>query len=288
MKKIKLLFAAIIVSLLLTHCDYVTPKKSTVINDTSVVYKRNVLVEDYSAHKCGYCPYAAYALDSPVIYTFGAKVIPINIQTGFLATPDNSGFYTTDFRTTVGTNWDNLFQMSNDGEPIGLINRVGSPVTSKQQTYTAWYGLISNILNNPASMNIKISNTYDSTTRIVNTTIMSKYLQQFDSTYILSVVLTEDSIIDNQEEYYPPTTTDIINIPNFVFNHMLRASLTTNNLTWGDTLSVGPQAINDSIPKTYSLTLDPKFKAIHCNIVAFIYNAATYEVVQAEMARVTH
>jgi len=284
MKNIKFLFAAVMVSLFFTRCDYVTPKKSTKAVDTAVVYVRNVLIEDYTGQKCGNCPYAAYNLDSTIIQTYGSKIIPIAVHAGFFATPDLSGLYTKDYRTNEGTTWDNWFNMSANGNPGGMVNRQDYPAGTNHKQFTDWYGLATNILANLPVMNIKISNSYDTTTRTIQAIITSKFLQQFDSTYMLSVVLTEDTIIGNQDEYVPYLSNNAVNLPNYVFNHMLRASF---NGAWGDTLSTGPHAINDSIPKTYSLILNSNFVPKHCNVIAFIYNPATYEVVQAQMARVT-
>src|ERR1035437_8812225 len=284
MKNIKFLFAAILVSLFLTRCDYVTPKKSTVVIDTAIVYQRNILIEDYTGQKCGNCPYAAYNLDSTIIMTYGSKIIPIAVHAGYFAIPDLSGFYTKDYRTSAGTTWDGWFNMSSNGNPAGMVNRQDFLAVTNHKQFTDWYGIATNILANLPSMNIKITNSYDSTSRNVTSKITSKFLQQLDSTYMLSVVLTEDTIIGNQDEYIPYNTGNAVNLPNYVFNHMLRASF---NGAWGDTLSTGPHAINDSIPKTYNLTLNSNFVAKHCNVIAFIYNSVTYEVVQAEIARVT-
>lgn len=297
MKNIKFLFAAILVSLFLTRCDYVHPLKQagavgpvgticTSISDSTTT--RQVLVEDYTGHRCGNCPFAAYHLDTLMNAPNGNRIVPIAVHAGYFADTAGAGFvplYTTNFNTTAGTIWDTQFNMSGQGNPSGMIDREGYPV-SNWQTYTAWDALISNTLSVPNAMNIKITNYYSCSSRIDSSIITANYLQAMDSIYMLSVVITEDSIINNQEIYVNHDPGNTQNIPNYQFDHLLRGSL---NGAWGDTLSIGAQPINSNFTKTYKLDLNslPVLSDKHCSIVAFIYNAATYQVVQAIRARVT-
>ncbi len=291
MKNITKLIALIILAAILHGCDYVvptvavsTPPVDTTAPITSIIIDstttKTVLIEDYTGHKCGNCPHAADRLDS-IIQTYGDSIIPIAVHAGFFAWPDATGNYTTDFQTTVGTAWDTYFGMSAAGNPQGCVNRLGYP-GNFPASYNSWAGTAAYFLGLPHKMNIKITNVYRGSKRSLTTTISSKYLTALDSTYKLSVVVTEDSVIDHQDFYYPTTHDD----PTYVFKHILRASL---NSTWGDTLSSGSQPMNSVFTKTYSLDLSStKIKVDkNCHVVAFIYNAATYEVVQAEMATVT-
>ena len=278
MKNLSFIIGIMICATAFFSCDYVTPTKmsnnGTVDTSTNV---RKVLIEDYTGHTCGNCTHAADALDT-FIGLYGTRIIPIAVHAGWFANPAAAP-YTSNFETTVGTAWDTYFGMSAAGNPTGSVNRLGYP-NSYPTAYQSWATFAAGILALTPAMNIKIDNSFASTSRSISATITSKYLQTLDSTYKISVVVTEDSIIDAQEFYYPTTHLD----PAYVFKHMLRTSL---NGTWGDTLSTGSQPMNAVFTKTYSLNLDTLYKANHCHLVAFIYNAITSEVVQAEMTNIT-
>jgi len=293
MKNIKIIFSIIVIAVFINSCDYVHPvikntdvgpisSICTTISDSTT--SRQVLVEDYTGHKCGNCPYAAYHLDTLLSGTNGSKIVPIAVHAGFFALV-SSGLYSTNYQTATGTAWDTQFNMSGQGNPSGMVDREGYP-SGNWQAYTAWDALISNTLSISNEMNIKITNYYSCSSRIDSTVIETNYLQALDSTFMLSVILTEDSIIDNQEIYIPQGSGNINNIPNYQFDHLLRGSF---NNVWGDTLSMGTQVINSTFTKTYKLDLStmPVLSDKHCNVVAFVYNAANYQVVQAMKARVT-
>jgi hypothetical protein len=293
MKNIKLIPALILLIVFINSCDYVTPTKSTTtkIVDTAT-YITKVLVEDYTGHGCGNCPYAAYQLDT-LLNQYGSQIVPIAVHAGYFADTNAFGAnFKTNFNTSVGTDWDNFFGMSLYGNPIGMIDRTGYS-GSQYQLYTAWGGSIGVLAATKPAMTIKISNSYNSTTRTINDSIICTYLQALDSTYKLSVLITEDSIINYQEEYINSGAT-LITIPNYVFNHVLRGSM---NGSWGDTLSTGTQPAMATFTKVYTLGLGslvntsgaPNVLADkNCHVVAFIYNSATYEVIQAEEVWVTH
>ena len=67
--------------------------------------------------------------------------------------------------------------------------------------------------------------------------------------------------------------------------HVLRDGITST--IWGDALTIaGDTAVN-----AYNYTLPPTFKGLApnenlCYVVAYIYDAATYEVIQAEEKKI--
>ena len=108
-------------------------------------------------------------------------------------------------------------------------------------------------------------------------------------TYKLMVVLTEDSIVKPQTDYSkPPGQQDVLN---YVHRHVLRGALTSTS--WGDSLTTNVAA-GDSITKSINYTLPATFPATNgiapnenlCYVIAYIYNAATYEVVQVEEQKI--
>src|ERR1700719_2334024 len=95
MKNIQFIFAALFATVLMSRCDYVTPSKQGAavgpvgticdsISDSTTV--KQVLIEDYTGHTCGNCPYAAYKLDTMITQN-GKLIVPIAVHAGQFAYP---------------------------------------------------------------------------------------------------------------------------------------------------------------------------------------------------------
>lgn len=257
-------------------CDKIEgPYKETIgfTGDTSQ-HVRKILVEDYTGHTCGNCPQAAIAAKE-VKQLYGNQVVVMAVHTGFYAQPKSypDGSYANDYRTPAGNDYSNFFGNDKAGLPNGMVNRK-SVNASRILNHKDWAGMAQGIVTLPPEADITVSNTYDSLTRNVNTIVRVQYLKPLSSAYRLVVCVTEDSIVSWQKDYTLPSPS---NNPTYMHRHMLRGTV---NSSWGDTLSGGlPGAVSQKI---YNHTLNTAWKAKHCSIVAFLYDAATYEVIQAE------
>ncbi|MES2763294.1 MAG: Omp28 family outer membrane lipoprotein [Bacteroidota bacterium] len=292
MKKIILNSIAIILAAITVFsCDFVQNANpvlepvATTTGNSSIIY-RKVLVEDYTGHKCGYCPPAADTLKY-LETKYHGKIVPLAVHAGFYA--NINATYPTDFRTTVGTDYDTQFGNSASGNPNGLINRVGYGTGSFIKAYTSWEGYVVPMITETAKFQIKISNTFNTTTNSLNTDITVKSLAVNSGTYKLVVLLTQDSIIAEQLDYSLPVGSQTIT--NYEFNHLLRGAI---NSAWGDAVFTSGAGINDSIVKSYAnFTVNPAYNASKCHVIAYIYDAdlsgsnpTAYEVLQAEEAKV--
>ncbi len=288
MKRIQKLFFKISSAILLTgavfSCDNVKNVNEptapvTTTGGTPTVY-RNVLVEDYTGHKCGNCPAAAIQLKN--LHTqYPGKVIPLAIHSGFFA--KTNAQYPTDFQTSVGDEYDQKFGNSSAGNPNGLVNRVGYGTAAFIKQWSGWSTAVAAQLGKTAIFKIKIKNTFNSGTGLLNTIVTVKSLAANAGTYKLVVLLTEDGIIAEQLDYTKPTGQQTV--PNYEFNHVLRGAV---NSAWGETVFTAIAALNDSIIKTYpNFSVNGTYMSAKCHVVAYIYNAdpasATYyEVLEAE------
>ncbi len=282
MKKLILLT---VISMLLTlqGCDKVT---NVIDKDTPrAAGTRNVLVEDYTGHKCGNCPAAAAQLTS-LETQYPGRVIPLAVHAGFFA--KTNAQYPTDFQTADGDAYDLLFGNGAAGNPNGLVNRTGWGTASFIEQWPAWASNVASEMAKQAVFNIRIKNVFNASTRLLNTNITVKSLTGNAGTYKLVVLLTEDSLVAEQLDYRQPVGQQTI--PDYVFNHVLRGSV---NSTWGDAIfSVAPAAKNDSVVKSYpNYTLNGGYRANKCHIVAYVYDAdassAThYQVLEANEALV--
>lgn len=285
-------FCSFIIALVivLTGCDFVknvnppvTPSNPGSTTGSTIIY-RNVLVEDYTGHKCGYCPPAGTELKT-LYEKYPGKVIPLAVHAGFYA--KTNAQYPTNFQTLEGDAYDLQFGNGAAGNPNGLINRVGYGTSSFIRQWTSWSSEVANQLARPAVFKIKINNTFNSVTNQLNTAITVKSLAANMGTYKLVVLLTEDSLIAEQLDYSKPTGQQFIT--NYEFNHVLRSAI---NSTWGESIFASGAAINDSIVKSYSnYTLNSSYRSSKCHVVAYVYDASAssptyYEVLEANEEKV--
>lgn len=282
MKKIiyKLTVLFIIV-LLNTSCDHVKDVRDP--NVTVVTGNRNILVEDYTGHKCGNCPAAADTLRY-LEHTYGGKIIPLAIHAGFFASVNSS--YPLDLRTSSGNDYDAQFGISAAGNPNGLINRIGYGTGGFIKAYSTWESEVVQMFNKAAKFEIKINNNYIASSQNLSTKITVKSLTNNSGKYKLVVLLTEDSIIGKQIDYRLPSGNQ--DIPDYEFNHVLRDAI---NSTWGDAVFSSGAVTNDSIVKPYNYIINTNYNAAKCHVVAYIYDADSssptyYEVFQAEQKKV--
>lgn len=293
MKKLILNSILILLSgLILCGCDFVHDANPPANpsgggnNNPSIIY-RKALVEDYTGHKCGNCPKAADTLTF-LEEKYPGQIVPLAVHAGFYAYTNAQ--YPTNFQTPEGDAYDLTFGNSLDGNPNGLVNRTdfkaGSTVFIKK--YPAWENAVVPIIAQPANFQIKINNTFNTSTNQLSTNVTVKSLGVNTGTYKLTVLLTEDSVVAEQLDYRiaPPAPQKI---PNYVFNHVLRSAI---NNTWGDAVFTGGAALNDSVVKSYpNISINSTYRPEKCHVVAFIYDADAssptyYEVFQAEEAHV--
>lgn len=242
--------------------------------------ERKILIEDFTGHKCGNCPVAPATIET-IKQVHGDRVISIGLHTNFYATPGASP-YDYDFRTKVGDDYDAFF--APPGWPNGMVNRQDYPSTGHWKGVGQWSTLADALLALPPDAFIEISNSYNSTTRVLNSTVKTEFLSALNGTYKIMMLLTEDSIVSPQKFYNPN-----VDSLTYVHRHVLRDAISSTS--WGDTLASGLITAGDTVVKNFSYTLPADFKGKvpkekHCAVVAFIYDAASYEIIQAEEKKI--
>jgi hypothetical protein len=282
----RLILPAFIFAALLQSCDYVEVPQQNVqpIDSNGVEKVRKVLVEDYTGHTCGYCPPAGAQLKA-LTDMYGEQVIPLAVHSGYFADPENSPSpYTDDFRTAVGDAYDSptAFGISSIGNPNGMVNRLHYP-NAHVKAHSTWAGYVDSLLDVPPDIDIVITNTYDNNTKQLTSSVEAEFLNAMSGTYKLVVLLSEDSIIAPQKDYTLPAPS--LN-PTYVHRHMLRDAV---NSAWGDSIATGTTNAGTIASKSYvynGLSTHASWNPSHCYVVAYVYNVATYEVIQAEEKKV--
>jgi hypothetical protein len=293
MKKIAALFAVLIV-ISFYACDKIEgPTRENIsvdttcafVEDNSVAVKK-VLVEEYTGHNCGNCPEGSVLLNDTLRIKYGDDIVVVSVHAGdyanacpgMLTCPGNApaGSFGANYKTTCGEDWNNTFLIQ--FYPAGMIDRIDFP-SDNVKPKGIWDQKIQDRLNLPAKARIRIQNTYTDSDRKLRACIETKFMEAMSGDYKLSVVLTEDSIIDWQVWY----NHNPVLVQDYVHHHMLRGAL---NTSFGVNVASGAISAGTTNVSGYSMEILSGWNPDHCKVVAFIYDVATYEVLQVEELKI--
>lgn len=234
------------------------------------VYQK-ILVEEFTGMHCQNCPTGAAKLHE-LIELYPGKIVPVAVHAGYFARPKKGQY---DFRTEIGTAWDQFFGNSEAGTPNALINRLS---LNKKMIFAPneWVEVFGPILNKEADFKIELKSTMNADAKTITAEVKVETMKNIDKKHNLTLVLVQDKIVDIQnvsgkvkEEYE--------------HNHVLRAGF---NGTWGEEIIASPVAKGTKIDKTYTLSVKEDEKhpwaTPNLKVVAFITDPETQEVMQVE------
>jgi hypothetical protein len=304
MKDVKKILLALIPVLIFIGCDKVsnpnqnpnaitncTVAPHVVKSNLAKMNFRKVVVEDYTGHTCGNCPRAAENATT-IASIYGDSAIILAVHAGNQFAPPSLPDFPEDFRTPAGTDWDNFFGMSAAGLPKGCVNRSQLPFPQPRTTWSVTAGAL---LNDPQEAKMLLTTTLDTAQMLMNVEVKSTFLTALNYSVSLCVVLTQDSIVASQKDYFPPAGVLVINSderPDYVFDHMLRGAV---NGSWGEVVKSAPILANDTVTTTYKCfkvepfaegTTSPVKLLKHMSVVAFLFNTATKVIIQAEKVHI--
>ena len=276
--------AICLIILVILSCDkvegpYIEGNPYTGVYDSDLPI-RKILLEDFTGFGCTNCPQANEEIIK-LLDRYGNHIVPVAVHAGWFATSFISG--DPDFTTTIGEelggNGDDNYGFFNiTTQPIGVVNRISSNDDYKVK-YEEWSKRIVDILsiNKFADIDITIANTYNSDTKELEITINAEAINNVDAKLSLSVYIIENGVTGRQKDGSAV-------IEDYEHNHMLRAGV---NGTWGNEVSTFSSfEAEDEIKESYSFILNDNWNENNCEIIAFIYNTDTKEVIQAEQSTV--
>lgn len=252
---------------------YVKPTGGGIIDPGDIA--KVVLIEKFTGHRCPNCPDMAERIKA-LQNTYDKQIVVVSVHAGFFATPLGDVF-SVDYRTAEGTELDQFFGIGQEGYPKGLLSRTafGTPDFLLGSDQLA--GRVAEVLEEDPTLKLEINPSYSAGDRTINIEVDVSILESMQRKLLLSVFITEDSIVSPQKD---KTET----VHDYVHRHVLRASV---NGTWGENLSDGNEIHpGTSFRKTYQSTIFEHWNDEHCAIIAFVYDADTYEVLQAAEVKV--
>lgn len=242
--------------------------------------RRRILLEDFTGHRCIYCPEAAtIAQQLEADPAIGPDLVVVALHvTDFFAgpvPPIGDGYYDNDFRTEAGTTYTNLWLPPGSGLPKGLVNRKPYNGAMMLDRF-AWDAAVNEQLGQPALMDLWFSQLErNASTGVVNAKVKVSVAEDLaGAEHKLVVYLVEDSIVGWQSDANASPS----EIPDYVHRHVLRDDLTS---AWGDVVLTGSEPVGDTLEVALpAYTLNTGWSATHLYLVAYVYNSATYEVMQ--------
>jgi thiol-disulfide isomerase/thioredoxin len=248
---------------------------------------RKVLVEEITGHFCPTCPAGAQALEATHA-VYGDSMIIVAIHMGYFAQsvaqfglPNGApaGSFTEEFRVPEGDEYGTVFSMGQSA-PRCMYNRTGFPQGNHDMSPYDAATVLDTLLDRPQSAEFEITHTYDEATRALTFSANGNFLTSGGNTgdsYAIVIMLTEDSLLGwqvNGTQY----------VQNYVFNHVLRGCVNTPGTLAGTTIHSGAVVAGDTI--AYALpagyTLSNSINHDHADLVVFVYNTITKEILQAE------
>jgi hypothetical protein len=291
MQRINIFILIAVVTVTLFSCDYIrepytvpgpngctVPEPDFVPNPNPV---RKVMIDEFTGHYCGNCPSAHQVVDQMLSNGNNAERVfvvahhseyALDFTKPWAPNPENKFIY--DFRNKISSQLD--YKYNGSAYPSGMVNRKkysGNEIVP----YASWESYATDLLSTPPVLDIQLKNFYDPTGKTICSYYYVQALENITGDYSIVIYLTEDSIIQWQKN----VQTIPMEIENYTHKHVLRTSFngyfgTAINEDGG--LSAGETFING-----FSISLDnTDWNPDHLNVVAYVYNVASNEIIQAE------
>lgn len=248
--------------------------------------KKNILVEDFTGHYCNNCPGVAYSIDT-IKERLGKQLVPVGIHvTDQFAAPvaAKAPKFQTDFRVPGGEETKDNFA-AGIGLPAVMVSRKDGFTSTPGRLVVFNFSLptnISSLENDVPKVRLQTVSTFDPATSRVCTFAEVELLEPLPDDHSIVFMLLEDSIIDyqlyNGNGGNPRYSTG--EIPDYVHKHVLRRYMNGwqgKTIISGGELAVGDKVIEGS---TFVIT-ESSWQTNHLEVVAFLYNNATKEVIQS-------
>jgi hypothetical protein len=233
---------------------------------------KNVLVEEYTGHLCGFCPEAT-ALVLALDETLGNRMVTVSIHAGTLAEP-SPGLFSSDYRTEAGDLY--WAQLGGGLNPSARIDRVGGLSNFyylDPGNPDSWQSVINSQLNTSTPVALQGIADYIPNDNKINVHINSHFIESYSGSLNLVVLLVENHIISPQEDYNATPS----EVEDYEHEHVLRAAVTE---PMGNALINAPN-IGTNITKSFTVPVSSEWNGQNMVVVAYLLDPITNEIVNS-------
>lgn len=240
--------------------------------DAATDFSQNVLIEDFTAHKCGNCPDAGVIADE-MLEAHPGDVVLVAVHAGPLADASSAPFITDWTNAESNYFWDQLDFQAN---PLGRVNRKGG--VGNFFAPTVWVAETNALLANSSPLALQMSVNFQADNNHLNIHVNGQFNANFPGSSHLVLLVTESNLVDYQLWYgHEPEV-----VPDYDFKHVLRGSVSgPEGLNFSDNALSG-----DEIQKDYTYTWNNEWVPENSHVVALVYNDATGEIMNVMEAHV--
>jgi hypothetical protein len=234
--------------------------------------KKNVLVEEFTGHLCGFCP-ASTKLVNELDSSLGKRMVTISIHAGTLAAVSAPPF-DANFNTTPG----NIYwgQLNGGFNPCARIDRLGGVISFvwlDPDNPDSWRNTIQSQKDLTPAAAIQLQAHFVQEDNVINIHTATQFQENLTGNYQLVVLLLESDIVSPQEDYdqNPPEVED------YHHQHVLRASVTE---PMGNSIATNP-SVNSIKTTSYTFPLNNDWVGENCTVVAYLINPSNQEIINA-------
>ena len=250
-------------------CDVIDqPFKGNIQDTTSTQQQRNVLIEDFTGHRCKNCPKASKAIEA-LVDAYGSRIIGLAIHAGPGNFTNTNADYPTDFTTPEGKAIQNFF--GTNFLPVGMVNRENWTASGNGHwsPYTNWPTLSSEAIDSTLRIALEASAGVNNG----NLEVSAQGLPQMGLLHDLNiaVLIKESNIVSPQ--LMPDDTRD----SNYVHMNVLRDYVTD---TWGESFGTSPMLPGDTLSGNYSIAWNTDWVQSNAAVVVYVFNPSNYRILQ--------
>jgi hypothetical protein len=232
---------------------------------------KTILIEEFTGVSCNNCPKAAREIKL-LQSLYPCRIVAVGVHASNFAVPTSD--YPDDFRTPAGVN---LYNFTDPfGVPSGLIDRLDEGQQDFAKPFLSFGSEVQSILSQDTA-DIKIDNSYayDTTTGelTVNVTFTNQKNLSYNPDLYWVSYITESKIIAPQKQ--PDNSKD----PVYEHNFVLRA---TGNGAFGAQITGLGNTISSTSSTSVVIPFQSSWVFKNCELVTFVYDLNTYEVIQAQ------
>jgi len=267
----QLLFSIGIITLIFMtpSCDVIDqPFKGNIQDTTSTQQQRNVLIEDFTGHRCKNCPKASKAIEA-LVDAYGSRIIGLAIHAGPGNFTNTNADYPADFTTPEGKAIQNFF--GTNFLPVGMVNRENWTASGNGHwsAYSNWPTLSAEAVDSTLRIALEASAGVNNG----NLEVSAQGLPQMGLLHDLNiaVLIKESNIVSPQ--LMPDDTRD----SNYVHMNVLRDYVTD---TWGESFGTSPMLPGDTLSGNYSIAWNTDWVQSNAAVVVYVFNPSNYRILQ--------
>lgn len=241
--------------------------------DSVLTTEKQVLLEEFTGQKCVNCAEASLAARA-LAASLEPDLIIYSIHADYYAIPDETGYYTADYRCPEGDELYSHFQVF--ANPLALINRVKYN-SSVLVGAANWETVVMQELAKPNRIDLRVRNIYYPNLNKVQTDVVARFLTQEEDLFKLVAYIVEDSIVSPQKNNNPAyPTPDWLD---YQHHNILRGAI---NSTFGTYISEDGTVVQDQeYHNQFIYDLDSSWITDNCNIFVYIFSEESGEILQA-------